>query len=279
MPKIEKIIAARKSSNDTKNSNTLIPKYIHQTFISNNLPQRAYEAAKSWSDLNPKFEYRFYDDDDQYSFIKERFGEEVLAAYKVIPPGAFRADLWRYCILHEYGGVYADLDTTCKVDLEEIIRPDDEFLVPNGTKYPFAVFNTFICSKPEHPILVCAIERMTKMVLAAKKIDGWMLVGPGGLGKAINVCIGEEEESGHTPGEYDRNGVKYRILEKKNAEQGLPRRIVDGEQIIMFDKYEGYMEDLAEAGVVHWRDEQYQRSKRTGLRLLAKKAVSLLKGG
>ena len=36
-----------------------------------------------------------------------------------------RADLWRYCVLYAYGGVYFDMETRIRQDVDKMIREDD----------------------------------------------------------------------------------------------------------------------------------------------------------
>jgi mannosyltransferase OCH1-like enzyme len=47
------------------------------------------------------------------NFIKNNFDEKTYIAYTMLPMGVMKADLWRYCIIYKYGGIYADADTIC----------------------------------------------------------------------------------------------------------------------------------------------------------------------
>ena len=46
-------------------------------------------------------------------FIKNNFDLDILNAYDILKPGAFKADLWRCCILYIYGGIYLDIKYGC----------------------------------------------------------------------------------------------------------------------------------------------------------------------
>ena len=46
-------------------------------------------------------------------FIKSHFSKRVLYAYDKLIPGAFKADLWRYCIIYINGGIYIDIKYEC----------------------------------------------------------------------------------------------------------------------------------------------------------------------
>jgi len=50
-----------------------------------------------------------FNDDACRDFLVRTFPPDVLYAYDLLIPSAFRADLWRYCILYMFGGVYMDI--------------------------------------------------------------------------------------------------------------------------------------------------------------------------
>jgi hypothetical protein len=49
-----------------------------------------------------------FNDADCREFIAREYPPDVLMAYDRLIPTAFKADLWRYCVLYKYGGVYLD---------------------------------------------------------------------------------------------------------------------------------------------------------------------------
>ena len=53
--------------------------------------------------------YHIYDDDMCRQFIKNNFNTFIINAYDNLIPTAYKADLWRYCILYKNGGIYTDL--------------------------------------------------------------------------------------------------------------------------------------------------------------------------
>ena len=81
--------------------NIQIPANIFQTWESKRLPKLMYNAVKKIRRFNPRFNYHLYDDNECREFIKNNFDNEVLNAYDTLIPGAYKADLWRYCIKKE----------------------------------------------------------------------------------------------------------------------------------------------------------------------------------
>ena len=166
---------------------------IFQTFEHAEVPERMREAAESWSELNPAFTYRFFDAEDRRSFIEDNFDARTLEAYDRIEGGAFRADFWRYCVLIVHGGVYADVDSICAVDLLEVLQDSDVFVTSRAGNLTWGLYNGFICTVPRHPFMERAIARATDEILKVRpgdNFDGYTITGPGNLGMAVNLCLG-----------------------------------------------------------------------------------------
>jgi hypothetical protein len=133
-----------------------IPKIIWQTMKSNHVPFIMKSFSDSWIENNPEYEYRFCDDDEVFAFIKSDF-PEYSEGYRKIKYGASRADLWRYLIIYQYGGVYADLDCRCLSPLRTWIKPDSEYVTQLGVNKD--VCQWLIISIPKNPIFLRAAER------------------------------------------------------------------------------------------------------------------------
>lgn len=74
------------------------------------------------------------------------------------------ADLMRYEILHEQGGVYVDADSISVRPLGNWIMAQRMFAVWESEKHrPGLIANTFIGSVPEHPALGAIIQATSRM--------------------------------------------------------------------------------------------------------------------
>jgi mannosyltransferase OCH1-like enzyme len=111
-------------------NNTKIPKKIIQTWENKNFEPEFEKIIDSWKDNNPEYEYILFDNHERYTFIKDNFDENVLNTYESIIPGAFKADLFRYCYLYINGGVYIDIDTLCIGNLDNFLLANIDFVVP-----------------------------------------------------------------------------------------------------------------------------------------------------
>ncbi len=104
-----------------------IPKIIHQTWKTSDVPERFRPLQDSWKRLHPAWEYRFYDDEACRALVAEAF-PELLELYDACPHGVQRADIFRYLVVARHGGVYADMDV-------EAIRPLDPVLEGRGAVF------------------------------------------------------------------------------------------------------------------------------------------------
>ena len=128
-----------------------------QTYI--NIDNIVSESKKSYLKYN-KFKYNFYNDEECRTFIKTNFNIDVLNTYDKIIPGAFKADLFRYCYLFKKGGIYSDIDTICLDNLDKLINTNyDIVLVKERTNIP-GIFQAFIISKPGQKLFMNAINKI-----------------------------------------------------------------------------------------------------------------------
>lgn len=100
-----------------------IPKILHKTGPKPKyvLDSEIQKTFKKTLDLNPGFTLKYYDDSQCFNFIKRHFEKNVVDAYERLIPGAYKADLFRYCVLYIEGGVYSDLTQTFYVPFDRII--------------------------------------------------------------------------------------------------------------------------------------------------------------
>jgi hypothetical protein len=229
-----------------------IPRRLFQTFKVPDVPPRMFAAARSWWSLNPDHEYRFFDDEACRAFVREHFGSELERCYDALPAGAFRADLWRLCVLYRLGGVYADIDMVCRRPLSRFVRASDAFVVSAGRDRS-CLFNAFMGSVPGHPLLERALERAQSLILGGEELDPFTVVGPAGLGAAASSLLGEERTH-FRPGDYSGDGFTFRVLRRRFERlPWLPNRaIVDGLRTAVVCKYRGYFRDLRATGSAHW---------------------------
>lgn len=147
----------------------IIPRIIHQTYKTGELPLEIATTVNKLKSMNPTFEYRFYDDQDCINFIKDNYDQETLNLYLSIDSnyGSARADLFRYLLMYKVGGVYLDIKSCTTIPLEHTLLITDEYLLTHWPgrdwaeelNYKHGEFqNWHIICKPGHPFLEKVIE-------------------------------------------------------------------------------------------------------------------------
>ena len=150
------------------------------------LPPKMYSCMRNHLVLNRVGEdcihYLFHDAACR-EFIAQEYPPDVLMAYDRLIPTAFKADLWRYCVLYKYGGVYLDAKlgwrggggdgglVTLRMIVERwllscgggggggggglfVLERDGVGLWPLGR---FGLHNAFMIVKPKNPLLLDCI--------------------------------------------------------------------------------------------------------------------------
>jgi mannosyltransferase OCH1-like enzyme len=142
--------------------NCVIPADIYQTWHTKNLPPLMLQAVKTIQAVNPKFNYTLFDDNDCRNFIQDNFDRSVLDAFDILKPGAYKADLWRYCILYKRGGVYLDIKYIPVNGFKLINLLEKEHWVLDADKN--GVYNAVMVCKAGNPILLNAINQIVEHV-------------------------------------------------------------------------------------------------------------------
>ena len=167
-----------------------IPKRIHQIWLGGKFPDKYVKIQESWRNNHPNWEYFLWTDNS----INYRNGSTVITnenefqrylsrkpicneitivdvrGFKLINQQLFeqtanwgaKADILRYEILYNYGGLYIDTDFECLQPFDFLHYFYDFYagIAPlNVTKLQVA--NGLIGSKPQHPILIECIKNMT----------------------------------------------------------------------------------------------------------------------
>jgi mannosyltransferase OCH1-like enzyme len=142
----------------------IIPKKIFQTWHSKDLPPKMQENIVNIQKQNPELEYFLFDDNDCADFIKTHFGTEVVDAYNKLIPGAYKADLWRYCVIYIYGGVYLDIKYKCLDGFKFIDIMDREHFVLERPGFwkpgTHGIYNALIIAKPGNPVFLDCIKQI-----------------------------------------------------------------------------------------------------------------------
>lgn len=142
--------------------NPIIPLNIFQTWHTKLLPPLMMKAVAIIKESNPRFHYYLFDDNDCREFIKNNFEPNVLHAFDSLIPGAYKADLWRYCILYKKGGIYLDIKYIPYHRFKFINLTEKEHFVLDANK--IGIYNALMVCLPGNQILLNCINDIVENV-------------------------------------------------------------------------------------------------------------------
>jgi mannosyltransferase OCH1-like enzyme len=175
-----------------------IPKRIVQTtkihMMQNPLH---YNSVMTFLELNPEYEYYLFDDCEARDFIRDHFPLYVFQAYDMLIPGAYKADLFRYCYLYICGGCYFDCKMVLFAPLREMILPDENIFLcydSNEKHLTTIYYNAIMGFVPNNPELFDTIDKscyyihnkIYRSILNYKNFDYLSITGPYLLGEVFN---------------------------------------------------------------------------------------------
>lgn len=212
-----------------------IPKWIFRTgnLEYDDLPIKIKTMYQTILDNNPKYELFYFSDKDCVEFILEEYGQTYLDYYNMLIPTAYKADLFRYCLLNKYGGCYGDFTLLPLISYNEMIRDVDRTLVrDDGSGSKGSLWNALMCTKAGDPILNKCIEisihHITTGYFGNCPLD---ITGPTVLGEAFR------QVGYNTPNEFD-----------------IPLGDNRGSRIYVHD-VEPYVRDINNKNIIHKKIE------------------------
>ena len=241
----------------------LIPRIVHQTYFETVTQEKYPNMSRLIESFKQSgWEYKFYTDEMSLNFLSTHFPPEVRQAYDSLRPGAFKADLFRYCVLLIHGGVYADIDIMLEANLDLAVGPDIGFMVPQDepgepVNRRMCLWNGFIAAAPGHPFLAKTIETVVNNIRnrftgvdndslfcpnpelsVLHAYDTLFTVGPCILGAMINKVLGRHGQTSFEAGEIDLwERSKQAALEKGTefiiGVDDKPSKKIPGKTIIL----------------------------------------------
>jgi mannosyltransferase OCH1-like enzyme len=174
-------------------TNHIIPLDVYQTWHSKHLPPYMEKCVNKMKKENPEFKFHLYDDNDCREFIQQNYDSDVLYAFDKLTPGAYKADLWRYCILYKKGGIYLDIKYQCANNFKLIQLTNKEYFVLERPGFwepnTYGIYNAFIVCKPYNPYLDKCIKQIVKNV--KNNYYGYNPLYPTGPGLFGNIFFGD----------------------------------------------------------------------------------------
>ena len=184
-----------------KNSyKSVIPLNIYLTWGTKQLPIKMQENLDRMRKVNPEFNIQLFDDYDCRKFIKNNFSKDILTAFDTLKPGAYKADLWRLCILYINGGIYSDIKFNCINNFKFIALTEKEHFILDRPGYwkegNIGLHNAILVSKSKNILFLRCINKISDNV-KNKNYDFSELypTGPGLLGEEYIKKLRENDST------------------------------------------------------------------------------------
>lgn len=266
-PRIPRLLF-RSSEDDLSSIHPKFLEFLNMTAVHNPEYLQVYSSAR-----------------DREAFIAREY-PQYLDDYHSLIPGAYKSDLWRYLVVHHYGGIYNDIGMRYLRRIREVIRPDDEFVGAVDID-PTAIINGFFAAYPRHPIVLKTIALVVDNIRNRRYgCDNLDITGPRALARSLRLFFGERDPLRPiATGIYSLHGYKLHMLNfslsaaapyasdaKRGGAQGS---VWDKLQLILEqdgtaclrNKFPGYMEAVyknhskgGKYGDMHWQRRVYRQS-------------------
>jgi inositol phosphorylceramide mannosyltransferase catalytic subunit len=204
----------------------MIPKLIHQTAKTADIPEKWRAYQKRLRDLHPDWEYKLWTDVDNLAFVKAEF-PDFLDIFVALPKNIMRADVIRYLLMYRLGGFYLDLDY-------EMLKPFD--LTHHECVLPWEgdelgpdkdnICNAIFASAPGHPFFKMVIDELKANPPLDPSSDPLNTTGPAFISRIFHQ-VPRDEWNIHTPARVlfspktPRNPREYRAILRSGASYGI----------------------------------------------------------
>ena len=242
-----------------------IPLICYTTWHTQILPPEMRSNFEHLCKKNPEIEFKLYDEAQCREFIDKYYDNDVLDAYNKLTPSSYKSDLWRYCILYKYGGVYIDIKYKIENGFKLYDLCDREHFVLDRSGYwdadNMGIYTALIVVKPRNKILRACIQKITYH--AENYFYGYNALYPTGPGLLGQQYFSED---------YLQNIHLLKDIELFHSE------IVKGiiyKNTIIFSVYDGYREEqLKYQNNLHYSNLWEQRAiYNMNIRVLVEKKI------
>jgi hypothetical protein len=237
-----------------------VPLAIYQSWLTNTMPLKMYENMKGLLEANPEFDHYLYSHERCLQFIKDNYPQKVVDAYKSLKPGAYKSDLWRYCILYKLGGVYMDVKFYTTVPIVKLLEKSAEIFaidtIAENTddkilrcKKKPAIYNGFLVTPPNNKIFKDCIYEVVKNCEKREYTNSSLTItGPCLLGRFVKKYKGDTF--------LENNKFHFIGVSENDVPMG---NIIEGDETIV-KQYPEYRDELSNSKVEHYTNMWHRKN-------------------
>jgi hypothetical protein len=139
-----------------------IPKVIISTYFDKKkIPDKVFLNIKKYA---PNYKYQIFDDQEINTFLTNNYDQNIVDTFNILK-GAHKADLFRYCYLYKFGGIYIDIKSELIKNLNKVFNQKNIqlYTVLSGGKYKKTIYQGIIASIPNNPFFLKLINFMVSV--------------------------------------------------------------------------------------------------------------------
>ena len=215
-----------------------IPRLLHFTSKSRCMTQSFANNIQRWKHtLGSKYSIYIHDDIAMDKFMYQRQWmefPELPELLSCITAGAAKADVWRYLMIWEYGGIYSDMDSAPNTfGVDTISTQDDAWFPLESLGIPAQYW---FAASPRHPVMFFSAKMALQAMAWRPDIsdnDAARTTGPGAFKTGFiyfQRLVGDASNGYVTAGLYQ--GIQNRSVKvvgtKENSNEWIHRESIRG---------------------------------------------------
>ena len=153
------------------------PLHLHQGWKTHRLDQMdplLAEGVRSWRKINPAMRHDMYDDAQAEAFVRRHYPEWVPLYFSGLQRAVERSDVFRYLVVHHYGGWWADVDVIAQRPLTKLTGNLIVGREPQSNADGFGVLQYFFGATPRHPFFMDYLLPLIARRVARRRDDRGM---------------------------------------------------------------------------------------------------------
>jgi mannosyltransferase OCH1-like enzyme len=232
-----------------------IPKIIHQSY-TDSLETRLKNATYTWQLMNSTYKYMYWTDELSDKYIYDKTDDRIKEAYFSLYTRAYKSDILRLCILHEYGGIWTDISSECFYSFDKIINQNNDVNIVLVKDSPSQVTNgniyqAFIAVEPKNNIIKHVLDITVDRVLNYNQYNieyPWIcnesiaVTGPTIFAIALNKYLNRNPRQFFSE-KFLNVESNHILLLNHNIENGIGYIFNNDETKFVITKYENYQKD------------------------------------
>ncbi len=142
----------------------MIPKIIHHIAPQDQNTWHVFwkKCHTSWKEQFADFEFILWNDREDIDNLVKTHYKEHWNLYNAFPFHIMRIDFARLCILHRYGGIYADMDVFCYKSFYHLLTKDTYFVENTTQEYTSAYIENCLMASINNNRMLEEIMRYIK---------------------------------------------------------------------------------------------------------------------